>query len=146
MRWLNPRPNKSLYPVLKLLHIECTYCKYRINILLERQGVCAFFQNTASLYFKLKMNSALKKLAFVFKKKFSMKFARVKSIPTILYLSFWGFTVFIKACSHCAIATAISLIATNGLYRTRWRCSYYATATTSPAPMQPIVSKDKSQS
>ena len=32
------------------------------------------------------------------------------------------------------IATAIPLIATNGLYRTQWRCSHYATATTSPTP------------
>ena len=52
----------------------------------------------------------------------------------------------IKACSHCAIVTAIPLITTNMLHRTQWRCSYYATATTSSVPMQPIVSKNKSHS
>ena len=54
-----------------------------------------------------------------------------------------------KARSHCAffpIATAIPAIATNGLQRTQWKCSHYATATTSPTPMQPIVSKNKSLS
>ena len=54
----------------------------------------------------------------------------------------------VKARSHCAfflIETAISLIATNGLYRTQWKCSHYATVTTSPAPIQPIISKNKSQ-
>ena len=44
------------------------------------------------------------------------------------------------------IATAIHPIATNGWYRTLWKCSHYATATTSPDPTQPIVSKTKSQS
>ena len=44
------------------------------------------------------------------------------------------------------IATSISSIATNGLHRTQWKCSHYATATTSPTSMQPIVSKNKSQS
>ena len=34
----------------------------------------------------------------------------------------------------------------HGLHRTQWKCSHYATATTSPTPMQPIVSKNKSQS
>ena len=51
--------------------------------------------------------------------------------------------------SHCVfflIATAINPIATNGLYRTQWKCSHYASATTSPDPTQPIVSKTKSQS
>ena len=43
------------------------------------------------------------------------------------------------------IATAIHLIATNGLYRTQWKCSHCVTATTSPAPVQPIVRKNKSQ-
>ena len=46
----------------------------------------------------------------------------------------------------CLIATAIPSIATNGLHRTQWKCSHYATATTSPTPMHPIVSKNKSQS
>ena len=32
------------------------------------------------------------------------------------------------------IATAILIIAANGLYRTHWKCSHYATATTSPTP------------
>ena len=41
------------------------------------------------------------------------------------------------------IATAILLIATNGLHRTQRKCSHYATAT-SPTSMQPIVSKNKS--
>ena len=44
------------------------------------------------------------------------------------------------------IATAIPLITTNGLYTTQWKCSHYATATTSPTPIQPIMSKNKSQS
>ena len=44
------------------------------------------------------------------------------------------------------IATAILSITRNGLHRTQWKCSHYATATTSPTPMQPIVSKYKSQS
>ena len=44
------------------------------------------------------------------------------------------------------IAIVIPSIATNGLHRTQWKCSHYATATTSPTPMQPIVSKNKSQS
>ena len=43
------------------------------------------------------------------------------------------------------IATAIPHIATNGLYRTQWKCSHCATATTSPASIQPIVSKSKLQ-
>ena len=33
------------------------------------------------------------------------------------------------------IATAILSIARNGLHRTQWKCSDYATATTSPTPM-----------
>ena len=59
----------------------------------------------------------------------------------------WKFHCF-KARSHCAffpIANAIHLIATNGLYRTQWKCSHCATATTSPAPIQPFVRKNKSQ-
>ena len=44
------------------------------------------------------------------------------------------------------IATAIPSIAKNGSHRTQLKCSYYATATTSPTPMQPIVSKNKLQS
>ena len=44
------------------------------------------------------------------------------------------------------IATAILLIATNGLYRTQWKCSHSATATRSPTLMQLIMSKNKSQS
>ena len=43
------------------------------------------------------------------------------------------------------ISTAILLIARNGLYRTQWKCSHYATATTSPSPIYPIVSRNKSQ-
>ena len=43
------------------------------------------------------------------------------------------------------MATAILLIATNGLYRTQWKCSHHATATTS-SPICPIISKNKSQS
>ena len=43
----------------------------------------------------------------------------------------------LRARSHCAIL----LIATNGLYWNQWKYSHYATATTSPAPIQPIVSK-----
>ena len=46
--------------------------------------------------------------------------------------------VLVKAHSHSAfllIATSILLIATNGLYRTRWKCSHYTTVTTSPTPM-----------
>ena len=43
------------------------------------------------------------------------------------------------------IATAIPSIAANGLHRTQWMCSHCANATTSPTPMQPIVSKNKSQ-
>ena len=39
------------------------------------------------------------------------------------------------------IATAILLITTNGLYRSKWKCSHFVTATTSPTPIQPIVSK-----
>ena len=34
------------------------------------------------------------------------------------------------------IATAIFLIGTNGLYRTQWKCSHYATATTSSSKLQ----------
>ena len=55
----------------------------------------------------------------------------------------------LRAHSHCAfflIATAIPLIATNGLHGTQWKCSHYATVTTSPTPIQPIMSKSKSQS
>ena len=44
------------------------------------------------------------------------------------------------------IATAIPHNATNGLYRTQWKCSHYVTVTTSPTPIQPIMSKNKSQS
>ena len=44
------------------------------------------------------------------------------------------------------IARAIPLIATNGLYGTQWKCSHCATATTSPTPIQSIMSKNKSQS
>ena len=44
------------------------------------------------------------------------------------------------------IATAIPLVATNGLYRTQWKCSHYVTAIKSPVPIQPIISKNKSQS
>ena len=54
-------------------------------------------------------------------------------------------TLSYKAHSHCAfflIATVLPLIATNGLYRTQWKCYHYATVTTSPTP---IVSKNKSQ-
>ena len=57
--------------------------------------------------------------------------------------------VVVRAHSHCAfflIATAILLIATNGLHRTQWNCSHYVTATTLPTPIQPIMSKNKSQS
>ena len=43
--------------------------------------------------------------------------------------------------SHCAIVTAF----VNGLYRTQWKCSHYAFVTTSPAPMQFILSKNKLQ-
>ena len=53
-----------------------------------------------------------------------------------------------KAHSHCTffqILIAIPLITTNGLYRTQWKCSHYATATTPPAFTQPIVSKSKLQ-
>ena len=39
------------------------------------------------------------------------------------------------------IASAILLIATNGLYRTQWKCSHCTTVTASPPPMQTIVSK-----
>ena len=42
------------------------------------------------------------------------------------------------------IATAILLIVTDGLHRTQWKCSHYATATTSP--IQPIINKNKLQS
>ena len=45
------------------------------------------------------------------------------------------------------MATAILHIETNGLYRThQWKCSHCATVTASPTPMQPIPSKNKSQS
>ena len=49
-------------------------------------------------------------------------------------------------CDFFLIATAIPLIATNGFHRTQWKCSHYATMTTSPTPIQPIMSKNKSQS
>ena len=52
---------------------------------------------------------------------------------------------FVHTVRFFLIATAIPLITTNGLCRTHWKCSYYATATTSPTPIQPIVSKNKSQ-
>ena len=39
------------------------------------------------------------------------------------------------------IVTAILLIATNGLYRIQWKCSHYATATTSPILTQAIKAK-----
>ena len=52
--------------------------------------------------------------------------------------------------SHCGIffliATVIPLIAANGWYSIDWKCSHYATVTTSPPPMQLIVSKTRSQS
>ena len=44
------------------------------------------------------------------------------------------------------IATAILLITTNGSYRTLWKCSHGATAKTLQAPIQPIMSKNKSHS
>ena len=44
------------------------------------------------------------------------------------------------------IATAILLIATNVLSMTQWKCSHNVTATTSPTPIQPIMSKNISQS
>ena len=50
----------------------------------------------------------------------------------------------LKGGSHSEIATAIFLIATNGWYRIQSKCPQGAIATT--APMQPIVSKSKSQS
>ena len=43
------------------------------------------------------------------------------------------------------IASAIPLLATNGLYGTQRKCSHYETVGTSPVPIQPIVSKNKSQ-
>ena len=43
------------------------------------------------------------------------------------------------------IATVIPHIATNGLHRTQWRYSQCVTVTTSPASIQRIVSKIKSQ-
>ena len=48
-------------------------------------------------------------------------------------------------CVLFLIVTAIPHIATNGLYRTQRKCSHCATATTSPASIQLIVSKSKSQ-
>ena len=53
---------------------------------------------------------------------------------------------FIHTVHFFLIATAILLVEVNGLYRIQWKCSHYATATTSLAPFQPIVSKNKSQS
>ena len=44
------------------------------------------------------------------------------------------------------IATAIPLIATNGLHITQWKCSHYAPVTISPTAIQPIISENKSQS
>ena len=59
-------------------------------------------------------------------------------------------TWWVRAHSHCAfffpIATAISLIATYRLHRTQWQFSPYVTATTSPSPIEPIMSKNKLQS
>ena len=55
-----------------------------------------------------------------------------------------------RAHSHCAFfflnETAIPLIAMNGLHRTQRKCSHCAIAKTSPVDIQPIVSKNKSQS
>ena len=54
----------------------------------------------------------------------------------------------LNAHSHCTfflIATASPLIAINGLHRTQWKCLHYVTATISPAPVPPIVSKIRSQ-
>ena len=53
---------------------------------------------------------------------------------------------FIHTVRFFLIATAIPLVAANGLYRIQWKCSHHATVTTSPAPIQSIVSKNKSQS
>ena len=65
----------------------------------------------------------------------------------------WMFYVYVKTdwrpvhtVRFFLIATAIPSIARNGLHRTQWKCSHYATATTSPTPLQPIVIKNKSQS
>ena len=52
----------------------------------------------------------------------------------------------LNAHSHCTIATATLLVTTNGLYRIQGKCSYCMTTTTSPTPMQPIISKNKAQS
>ena len=47
--------------------------------------------------------------------------------------------------SHCTIANAVPLFANSGLYRIECKCSPRATATTLPAPMQLIISKNKLQ-
>ena len=44
------------------------------------------------------------------------------------------------------ITTVIPPITTDALCRTKRQCSYHATVTTSPTPIQPIVNKNKLQS
>ena len=84
----------------------------------------------------------------------------VSSIPSgVNFIFCWNYPLLIPcapawplasygAFTQCCflIATAIPLIATNGLQRTQCKCSHYATVTTSLTPMQPIMSKNKSQS
>ena len=52
----------------------------------------------------------------------------------------------IKTCSHCVIATAIFLMKINGLYGIQCKCSHGRVYTASQAPVQLIVSRNKSQS
>ena len=52
----------------------------------------------------------------------------------------------LKVRSHCTITTLIPLVPTCELYRTQYKYSHFAAATTSTAPIQPIVGKNKSHS
>ena len=47
----------------------------------------------------------------------------------------------IKARSHCTFATAIFLVATDGLYRIQCKCSYCVVATTLLVAMIPLEAK-----
>ena len=55
-----------------------------------------------------------------------------------------------KARSQCVIffriATAILLIAADGLHSTQWKCSHHVTAPASPTPVYPMINKNKLQS
>ena len=79
----------------------------------------------------------------------SIKRLKKSNIFLMGSVSFFVLSFLVKADSRYAfflIAIKILLIITNGFYMTERKCSHCATVTTSPSPIWPIVSKNKSQS